>query len=657
MSMLYTDDIAAFSDAAPPTPWSRGLTEPRIDPTSYVHTFSNVIGDVRIGEHVLVAPGTSIRADEGFPFHIGPYTNIQDGVVIHGLEKGRVKGDDGQEYSVWIGDHTSITHMALIHGPCYVGDNCFIGFRSTVFNAKVGNGCVVMMHALVQDVEIPPGKYVPSGAIITTQQQADRLPNVLPSDLHFTAHIIEVNDALRAGYQCAQDDSCLVKFRQSNLPTPTVSSLGGSLMLSHATPPAADQVQRLLSQGYRIGIEFADERRYRTSSWQTGATLAGSPQEVLPQISRHLGELVGVYVRLIGIDPKAKKRVWEQVVQTPKDQPGQTLGSVSAGSSGSLRSSLSARDSIRDSTGDSTGDRDLASTVVHLLNQGYRVGLEVADERRYRTSSWTSVGITDSPNQLQQMLSQYTGVYVRLLGIDPKLKKRVLEKVIQTPSGSPTHSSPKTSSTNGTFSSQGVGSPLQEQIRRLLNQGYKIGLEFADERRYRTSSWTSGGVISSNFEGEVVAQVQAALSSHRGEYVRLLGIDTKAKKRVLEQLIHKPGQGVAVAVVDVPSYAHDNPVSFSGYGVSAASSLSQEIQSDIQKLLNQGYRIGSEHADARRYRTSSWKSCAPIASTHMADILRELEACLQEHQGEYVRLLGIDTKAKKRVLEKLIQTP
>jgi carbon dioxide concentrating mechanism protein CcmM len=134
-----------------------------------------VIGDVKIGANVLIAPGTSVRADEGTPFFIGSGTNIQDGVVIHGLEQGRVKGDDGQNYSVWIGTNSSITHKALIHGPCYVGDDCFIGFRSTVFNARVGKGCIVMMHVLIQDVEIPPGKYVPSGAVITSQQQADRL--------------------------------------------------------------------------------------------------------------------------------------------------------------------------------------------------------------------------------------------------------------------------------------------------------------------------------------------------------------------------------------------------------------------------------------------------------------------------------------------------
>ena len=98
--------------------------------------------------------------------------------------------------------------MALIHGPAYVGDNCFIGFRSTVFNAKVGDGCIVMMHALIQDVEILPGKYVGPGSIITHQKQADRLPNAKPADRKFSHHVVDINKALLLGYRCAETDSC-----------------------------------------------------------------------------------------------------------------------------------------------------------------------------------------------------------------------------------------------------------------------------------------------------------------------------------------------------------------------------------------------------------------------------------------------------------------
>ena len=81
-------------------PWSKHLADPQIDPTAYVHSFANVVGDVRIQPGVSVAPGSSIRADEGTPFWIGGNVLIQHGVVIHGLETGRVLGDDDQEYSV-----------------------------------------------------------------------------------------------------------------------------------------------------------------------------------------------------------------------------------------------------------------------------------------------------------------------------------------------------------------------------------------------------------------------------------------------------------------------------------------------------------------------------------------------------------------------------
>lgn len=65
---------------------------------------------------------------------MNPPPNIQDRVVIDGLERGRVVGDNRQEYSLWIGTKVCITHMALIHGKVYVGNECFIGFCSTISN-------------------------------------------------------------------------------------------------------------------------------------------------------------------------------------------------------------------------------------------------------------------------------------------------------------------------------------------------------------------------------------------------------------------------------------------------------------------------------------------------------------------------------------------
>jgi carbon dioxide concentrating mechanism protein CcmM len=81
---------------------------------------------------------------------------------------------------------------------------------------------------------------------------------------------------------------------------------------------------------------------------------------------------------------------------------------------------------------------------------------------------------------------------------------------------------------------------VQQQVRQLLQQGYRVGLEHADERRFRTSSWQSTPAITSRNESEVFSTVESRLQEFGNHYVRLIGIDPKAKRRVLELLIHQP---------------------------------------------------------------------------------------------------------------------
>lgn len=537
---------------APPTPWSRSLAKPKVHESAYVHPSSNIIGDVRIGSNVLVAPHTSIRADEGSPFHIGESTNIQDGVVIHGLEQGRVVGDDQSSYSVWVGNNCSIAHMALIHGPAYVGDNCFIGFRSTVFNARVGHGCIVMMHVLIQDVEIPPGKYIPSGSVITTQQQADRLSDVQESDMKFAHHVVGINEALLTGYRCAEDLACMTNIRDEvSQPQENNGSnnSNGQVKSMRLSPEVQEQVRQMLAQGYRIGTEHADERRFRTSSWMSGSSIQGNREhDVISALEASLDEYAGEYVRLIAIDPKAKRRALETIIQRPD-------------------------------------------------------------------------------------------------GKAPQIAKTASVK-----------SSPSTSSSSSVQSSQ-IGTEIVEQVRNLLAQGYRIGTEHADERRFRTSSWNSCSPIDSKNLPEVVSELEACIANHPGEYVRMIGIDAKAKRRVAETMIQRPNGNAPAQTAKAVKSSSNSSNGQTKAAVATSSLLSSEAIDQVRNLIAQGYRIGTEHADLRRFRTSSWQSCAPIQSSNDREVIAALEACLTEHSGEYVRLIGIDPKAKRRVVEQIIQKP
>ena len=569
------------STAAPPTTWSRDLAEPKIHDSAFVHSFSKVIGDVRISPNVIVAPGTSIRADEGTPFYIGENTNIQDGVVIHGLEQGRVIGDDQKEYSIWIGRDACITHMALIHGPCYVGDGCFIGFRSTVFNAKVGAGCIVMMHALIQDVEIPPGKYVASGAVITTQQQADRLPDVQMEDKEFAHHVVGINQELRAGYLCIEDDKCIVDFRnkiEKSYTSNRVERLERSqeVLNNNLGSETVEQVRYLLNQGYKIGTEHVDKRRFRTGSWHSCQPIeARSLNDAIAALENCIVEHSGEYVRLFGIDQKDKRRVLETIIQRPDDNPN-----------GSSTSSYRA-----------PADSYSASTS-------------------YSNSSYNS----------------YTNGHSNTNG-----------------------------SGNGALSNE-----ILEQVRQLLSSGYRIGTEHVDQRRFRTGSWQSCRPIETTSTNEVIAELVDCMQNHQGEYVRLIGIDPKAKRRILETIIQRPNGNGSVSTSSAGNghYSSGGSSSFNTVPASAVAAkaavstkLSPEIISQIQQLLAAGYKISAEHVNQRRFRTGSWQSCGQIESTSEGRIIEALESYMAEYEGEYVRLIGIDPKAKRRVLETIIQRP
>ena len=674
------------SFAAPPTPWSRNLAEPQIDPSAYVHSFSNLIGDVYIGADVLIAPGTSIRADEGNPFHIGNSTNVQDGVVIHGLEKGRVVGDDGREYSVWIGDRTSITHMSLIHGPAYIGNNCFIGFRSTIFNARVGDGCVISLHVLIQDVEIPAGKYVTAGAVITTQQQADSLPNVQESEQNFASHVVGVNESLRKGYRCADDIACITPIRQqqddSSQPSGKITADFINIQPFNQTNQnptdiqvqrnepmngdLAQQIRQLLAQGYHVAAEYADERRFRTGSWQSCAIPHTSEAStVISAVQAALVENEGEYVRLFGVDPKAKRRLTETIIQRPSDKPAVISNSAPSNGFGNGSSNGSSHSSSapKSSSNGVSSNTDVYGQVRQLLAQGYRISTEYADARRFRSASWQTGPAIDASNEstviaaLNGILAEHAGEYVRLVGVDPKAKRRVVETIIQradsqavsigqSSGGSSSHSAPRAGS-------NGNSGDVAMTVRQLLAQGHKISVEHADERHFRTTSWQTLPAIAATSESGAIAALTNYIAEYSDEYIRLVGVDPKVKRRVVELLVHRPG-GQAIATRTAVKVSNS---SNSAYGGGSVGNLSADMLSRIRQLLSQGYRIGTEHADERHFRTSSWHSCSPIATSNESEVVRALEACLAEHGDEYVRLLGIDPKAKRRVFEGIIHRP
>jgi sulfate permease, SulP family len=151
---------------------------------------------------VHIAAGSSVRADEGTPFYIGANTNLQDGVTVHALKDKHVLVS-GEPWAVYVGKNVSIAHNAIVHGPCYVGDDTFIGFKAIVHDSIVGAHCFISHGAIVVGVEIPEGRLVPSGRIVDTAEAVLALPLASEKHHEFNEDVVEVNRGLAAAYHLA----------------------------------------------------------------------------------------------------------------------------------------------------------------------------------------------------------------------------------------------------------------------------------------------------------------------------------------------------------------------------------------------------------------------------------------------------------------------
>ena len=138
-------------------------------------------------------------------------------MVIHALKQWHVQVD-GEKWAVFIGRNVSVAHDALVHGPCYVGDDSFIGFKAVVHDSVVSRGCFVGIAAVVVGVELAEGRFVPHGAIIDTQDKADALGAATDAHRHFNEDVVDVNRGLAAAYR---------RLLDAGHPAPRLSSFAG----------------------------------------------------------------------------------------------------------------------------------------------------------------------------------------------------------------------------------------------------------------------------------------------------------------------------------------------------------------------------------------------------------------------------------------------
>ena len=697
-------------------------SDPAVDSTANVHEFSLVEGDVQVGAGAMIAPGTAVTAESGASVVIGEDAQLLPGVIAEAVAGPQVTGEDGSPASIWVGQGSAIAHKSLIHSPAYIGKNCFIGFRSTVYNARLGDGCVVMMHVLVQDVEVPPGKCIPSGSVITSQHQADQLPNVRPEDIEFAREVTgrisgQVSGQVSGGRDrrasssnrsSSNSRSRIVPIRPAANRKPSYSTAteGANMQTQRLSSDVVEQVRQHLNQGYRIGMEHADKRRYRSGVWETCTPIKETnEQAVFAGLERCISEHEGEYVRMFGIDPQAKSRVGTMTIQRPGDKPNQNSNGSSNRGSSNRSSSQNNRQNNRQNDRQSGGYQSsntysssqngggpitpaIAQEVRNLMSSGYIIGTEHAGPRHYRSNVWKVCSPIESRNErevfarLEHCLDEHSGEYVRMFGIDPKANRRTASTTIQRADGKPikvsTHNVPDArgydqSSARYSPVDSDASDKVEQAVGQIIRNGNKIGVEYADKRRYRSGIWQTAPTLKANNRAAASNQLQKFLNEHPDQYVRIFGVDTEMKTRGSSITIQKPGQrnqsssdGSGNSSGRYQDPINENPPHYDdpsfrnrsgGRSGSNGNGLSADVRDQVTRLVKQGHKISIEYADKRRYRSGIWKTGSAIKAHRPAEAISALGKQLAQHQGEYVRLVGTDSKVKRRVVETTIQRP
>lgn len=170
---------------------------PSVSEHAFIDPTAIICGKVVIEDNVFIGPYAVIRADEldnsgaMEPIVIKKDSNIQDGVVIHSKSGA----------AVTIGERTSIAHRSIIHGPCEVGDDVFIGFNSVIFRTTIGNGCVVRHNCVVDGLDLPDKFHIPPMTNIGPGFDLDSMATVPPEYLSFSESVISANHYLVQGYK------------------------------------------------------------------------------------------------------------------------------------------------------------------------------------------------------------------------------------------------------------------------------------------------------------------------------------------------------------------------------------------------------------------------------------------------------------------------
>ncbi|MEK7657465.1 MAG: gamma carbonic anhydrase family protein [Elusimicrobiota bacterium] len=171
-----------------------GRHTPRIHPSAFVHDSAELIGKVVLERRSSVWPLCSIRGDVE-RIVIGERSNIQDLTVIHTR--------DGAP--TLLGKRVTVGHRVVLHGA-RIGDGCLIGMGAVVMEALLGEYSLVAAGALVlAGLRVPPKSLVMgSPAKVIRRLKPAEIRHILEGEKNYQGYMdVHIRDS-RAVFRSAR---------------------------------------------------------------------------------------------------------------------------------------------------------------------------------------------------------------------------------------------------------------------------------------------------------------------------------------------------------------------------------------------------------------------------------------------------------------------
>ena len=100
-----------------------------------------------------------------------------------------------------IGSSTNLAHGVIIHGPCTIGQGCFLALRATVYNSILEEAVWVGIGAIIMRATIPSHTMIPAGSVIRSKYDVRNYRLTTEKEMEYQKDVFRASAALRDGYR------------------------------------------------------------------------------------------------------------------------------------------------------------------------------------------------------------------------------------------------------------------------------------------------------------------------------------------------------------------------------------------------------------------------------------------------------------------------